>query len=181
MLNVNNENSGCSFYFTQNISERNITGTAKIWLWLFYQTYSGGLGFIHLIFTQNTENYAINLFWQKGEFQDVDLRPAELRSTPDSIKLCNRQLGDDYTYYMSPNTNVTHICDWATANLNSCVFPFYLCFYLHNLCLWHYVCFYVILFAFYVLIYMIYLSFCLANFMFACINMTSYHVLVGFK
>ena len=30
---------------------------------------------------------------------------------PDSIKLCNRQLGDDYTYYMSPNTNVTRICD----------------------------------------------------------------------
>ena len=25
----------------------------------------------------------------KGEFQDVDLRPAELRSSPDSIKLCN--------------------------------------------------------------------------------------------
>jgi hypothetical protein len=60
MLNVNNENSGCSFYFTQNISEHNITGTAKIWL--FYQTYSGGLGFIHLIFTQNTENHMINLF-----------------------------------------------------------------------------------------------------------------------
>jgi hypothetical protein len=118
MLNVNNENSGCSFYFTQNISECNITGIAKILL--FYQTYSGGLGFIHLIFTQNTENHAINLFWQKGEFQDVDLRPAELRSAPDSIKLCNRQLGDDYTYYMSPNTNVTRICDWATANLNPC-------------------------------------------------------------
>jgi hypothetical protein len=46
MLNVNNENSGRSFYFTQNISERNITGTAKIWL--FYQTYSGGLGFMSL-------------------------------------------------------------------------------------------------------------------------------------
>jgi hypothetical protein len=118
MLNVNNENSGCFFYFTQNISERNITGTAKIWL--FYQTYSGGLGFIHLIFTQNTENHTINLFWQKGEFKDVDLRPAELRSAPDSIKLCNRQLGDDYAYYMSPNTNVTRICDWATANLNPC-------------------------------------------------------------
>jgi hypothetical protein len=29
---------------------------------------------VHLIFTQNTENYAINLFWQKWEFQDVDLR-----------------------------------------------------------------------------------------------------------
>jgi hypothetical protein len=28
------------------------------------------------------------------------------------------QLGDDYMYYMSPNTNVTRICDWATANLN---------------------------------------------------------------
>ena len=37
--------------------ERNITRTAKILL--FYQTYSGGLGFIHLIFTQNTENHAI--------------------------------------------------------------------------------------------------------------------------
>jgi hypothetical protein len=107
MLNVNNENSGCSFYSTQNITECNITGTAKIWL--FYQTYSGGLGFIHLIFTQNTENHAINLFWQKGEFQDVDLWPAELRSAPDSIELCNRQLGDDYMNYMSPNTNVTHI------------------------------------------------------------------------
>jgi hypothetical protein len=127
MLNVNNENSGRSFYFTQNISERNITGTAKIWL--FYQTYSGGLGFIHLIFTQNTENHAINLFWQKGVFQDVDLRPAELRSAPDSIKLCNRQLGDDYTYYMSPNTNVTRICDWATANLN----PWTLC---NKVCQW---------------------------------------------
>ena len=118
MLNVNNENSGCSFYFTQNISECNIMGTAKILL--FYQTYSGGLGFIHLIFTQNTENHTINLFWQKGEFQDVDLRPTELRYVPDSIKLCNRQLSDDYTYYMSPNTNVTRICDWATANLNPC-------------------------------------------------------------
>jgi hypothetical protein len=116
MLNVNNENSGCFFYFTQSILECNITGTAKILL--FYQTYSGGLGFIHLIFTQNTENHTINLFWQKGEFlQDVDLRPAELRSAPDSFKLCNRQLGDDYTYYMLSNTNVTHICDWATANL----------------------------------------------------------------
>jgi hypothetical protein len=83
-------------------------------MWLFYQTYSGGLGFIHLIFTQNTENHAINLFWQKGKFQDVDLRSAELRSAPDSIKLCNRQLGDDYAYYMWPNTNVTCICDWAT-------------------------------------------------------------------
>ena len=60
MLNVNKENSGCSFYFNQYISERNITGTAKIWL--FYQTYSGGLGFIHLIFTQNTENHVINQF-----------------------------------------------------------------------------------------------------------------------
>ena len=30
MLNVNNENSGCSFYFTQNISEHNITRTAKL-------------------------------------------------------------------------------------------------------------------------------------------------------
>jgi hypothetical protein len=89
---------------------------------LFYQTYSGGLGFIHWIFTQNTENHTINLylFWQKWEFEDVDLRPAELRSAPDSIKLCNRQLGNDYTYYMSPNTNVTRICDWATANLNPC-------------------------------------------------------------
>jgi hypothetical protein len=102
--------------FTQTISECNITGTAKIWL--FYQTYSGGLGFIHLIFTQNTQNHAINLFWQKGEFQDVELRPGELRSAPDSIKLCNRQLSDEYTYYMSPNTNVTRTCDWATANLN---------------------------------------------------------------
>ena len=118
MLNFNNENSGCSFYFTQNISERNMTGTAKILL--FYQTYLGGLSFIHLIFTQNTENHMINLLWQKGEFQDVDLWPAELRSAPDSIKLCNRQLGDDYAYYMSPNTNVTCICDWATANLNPC-------------------------------------------------------------
>ena len=27
---VNKENSGCSFYFTQNISERKITGTAKV-------------------------------------------------------------------------------------------------------------------------------------------------------
>ena len=72
MLNVNNENSGCSFYSTKNISERNITGTAKIWL--VYQTYSGGLGFIHFIFAQNTENHMINLFRQKGEFQDVDLR-----------------------------------------------------------------------------------------------------------
>ena len=77
---------------------------------------------VHFIFTQNTENRAINLFWQKGEFQDVDLRPAELWSAPDSIKLCNRQLDDDYAYYMSPNTNVTRICDWATANPN----PWYL-------------------------------------------------------
>ena len=122
MLNFNNENSGCSFYFTQNISERNITGTAKILL--FYQTYSGGLGFNHLIFTQKTENHTKNLFWQKGEFQDVDLRPAELWSAPDSIKLCNRQLGDHYTYYMSPNTTVTRICDWATANLNPCIYNF---------------------------------------------------------
>jgi hypothetical protein len=45
---------------------------------------------------------------------------SELRSAPDSIKLCSRQLGDDYTYYMSPNTNVTRICDWPTANLNPC-------------------------------------------------------------
>ena len=60
MLIVNNENSGRSFYFTQNISECNITGRAKIWL--FYQTYSGGLGFIHWIFTQNTENHTINLY-----------------------------------------------------------------------------------------------------------------------
>ena len=96
MLDVNNENSGCSFYFTQNILERNITGMAK--MLLFYQTYLRGLGFIHLIFTQNTDNHTINLFWQKGEFQDVDLQPVELRSAPDSIKLCNRQLGDDYMY-----------------------------------------------------------------------------------
>jgi hypothetical protein len=59
------------------------------------------LKFLFLLFypkhlrAQNTENHAINLFWQKGEFQDVDLRPAELRSAPDSIKLCNWA-----TYYM---------------------------------------------------------------------------------
>jgi hypothetical protein len=58
-----------------------------------------------------------------------DLWSAELRSAPDSIKLCNRQLGDDYTYYMSPNTNVTRICDWATANLN----PWTLC---NKVCQW---------------------------------------------
>jgi hypothetical protein len=134
MLNVNNENSGCYFYFTQNIAERNITWTAKILL--FYQTYSGGLCFIHIIFTQNTENHAINLFWQKGEFQDVDLWPAELRSAPDSIKLCNRQLGDDYTYYMSPNTNVTCICDWVTANLNPWYVNTFICICL-LLCILH--------------------------------------------
>jgi hypothetical protein len=37
-----------------------ITRTANIWL--FYQTYSRGLGFIHLTFTQNTENHTINQF-----------------------------------------------------------------------------------------------------------------------
>jgi hypothetical protein len=54
MLNVNKENSGCSFYFNQYISERNITGTAKIRL--FYQTYSWGLVFIYLIHTKYRES-----------------------------------------------------------------------------------------------------------------------------
>jgi hypothetical protein len=69
------------------------------------------------IHTKYRESYDKPIF-TKGEFQDVDLRTAELRFAPDSIKLCNRQLGDDYTYYMSPNTNVTRICNWAAANLN---------------------------------------------------------------
>jgi hypothetical protein len=58
---------------------------------------------------------------------------AELRSAPDSIKLCNLQLGDDYTYYMSPNTNVTRICDWATTNFNPCIDQSFFLSFIHKL------------------------------------------------
>ena len=43
--------------------------------------------------------------------RNFDLHPTQL----------NCAIANDYTYYMSPNTNVTRICDWATANLNPCI------------------------------------------------------------
>jgi hypothetical protein len=39
-------------------------------------------------------------------FQDVDLRPAELRSAPDLIKLCNRQ---QYVLYVAQHKCCSHL------------------------------------------------------------------------
>ena len=87
--------SGCSFYFTQNISERNITETANL------PDLLGRSRFYSFnIHTKYRESSDKPILTKRGIPRCwftfcYDQRNFDLHLT--QIKLCNRELGDDYT------------------------------------------------------------------------------------